>query len=75
MNDVGYLKLPFEGSELQKSILYSSFNDIEDLKYHRGYIEGAVEFHTEEQNPYQVSFFQQGLDLMNKKIRKLEKNI
>ena len=67
MNDIGYLDIPFHGSEAETSI--KTARTKEQLRYRLGYEQGAVAFHTKENNPRQVEFFQSAVNLINKRLK------
>lgn len=77
MNDIGYLKMPYKDSEVERST--KSCNNIESLVYKRDYIIGAIDFHKRENNLYQVEFFSKALKHIDKRIkilnRKTEKGV
>lgn len=68
MNDIGYLDLPFKGSELEITIKTASGDGLQNLLR---YSEMAVDYHTKEQNPKQIIFFQSGVNLISKRLKKL----
>lgn len=68
MNDIGYIDETFEGSICENTIKTSNKDGLKNLLYA---CEGAVIFHTKEQNPKQVIFFQSGINLCNKRLKKL----
>ena len=68
MNDIGYLDLKFQGSECEINIRTAQDWQLKNILT---YAKGAINFHTKEQNPKQVIFFQSGLDLINKRLKRL----
>jgi hypothetical protein len=66
MNDIGYLDLPFHGSELETTIKTARRSGLENLLR---YSEGAVRFHKKELNPKQTDFFQSAVNLINKQLK------
>jgi len=66
VNDIGYLDLKFKGSELETTIRTARKDGLRNLLY---YSEGAVIFHTKEQNPKQIEFFQSAVNLINKRLK------
>ena len=62
MNDIGYLDLPFHGSEMEINI--KTTRTKESLRYRLGYTQGAIDFHTKEQNPKQVDTFLDTTDMI-----------
>lgn len=58
--------------EYKDSIAYNSVMSItrrDNLLYRMGYTKGAIKFHTEEGNAGQIKFFQDELDLINKRLK------
>lgn len=69
MNDVGYdTSLKYKGSHAEASVKTADKDQLKNLK--RAY-EGAVEYHTKENNQSQIEFFTEGLNLVNKRLKSL----
>lgn len=67
MNDIGYENLNYKNSVGYTTVI--SLN-VEQLQYRKGYTEGAIEFHIKNNNPRQVAFFTEELNLINKRLKK-----
>lgn len=68
MNDIGYTDEKFEGSICENTIETADKDGLKNLLY---YSKGAVIYHTKEQNPQQVIFFQSAANLCNKRLKRL----
>lgn len=66
MNDIGYVNITFKGSMNETSIKTASEKQLQNLL---PYYSGAVKYHTKEQNPKQVVFFQAGEKLIKKRLK------
>lgn len=66
MNDIGYIDLEFKDS-VHYSTVMSARKD--ELLCRIRYVEMAISFHTEENNPKQVKFFTDELNLINKRLK------
>ena len=64
-----YLNLPFQNSEAYHSVVGAT---LEQLENRRPYAVMAVNFHAAEGNAEQVEFFKAELELIEKRIHKLE---
>jgi len=62
-----YIDCDFVGSEAWKSAMYC---DKECLKNVESAMKGAINFHTKEGNIGQIKFFSDGLELVQKRIKK-----
>ena len=65
MNDIGYLDLPFKGSECETAIITADKDGLKNLLHAS---EGAIDYHTKEQNPKQIIFFESARDLCNLRL-------
>jgi len=72
MNDIGYENLNYKDSVGYTTVI--SANE-EELRYRKGYTKGAIKFHIKENNPKQIKFFTEELNLINKRLKKYEKNL
>lgn len=71
MNDVGYeTAIKFEDSISYNTLKFAS---AETLLHLKPYYEGAIEYHTKENNISQIEYFSIGLDLLNKRLKRFEK--
>ena len=67
MNDAGYdATITFKDSHLYTEIMYRCRP--ENLKNLKRACEGAVAFHTKENNTSQIKYFSEALKLINKKL-------
>jgi len=64
---MGYIDEEYKGSIAYNSVM--SITNREDLLYRRGYTVGAVEFHKKEGNEGQVKFFQDELNLIDRRLK------
>lgn len=69
MNDIGYEKIEYKNSYAYNTVKSLSK---EELLYRRGYTGGAIKFHEEENNPCQIKFFTDELNLINKRLKRME---
>lgn len=66
MNDIGYSKEKFKGSIAYNTIITASKENLKNLL---PYYKNAIEFHKKENNPNQVEFFIEGLELIKKRLK------
>ena len=66
---MAYLNIPYENSSAYHSVMGAE--TAEQLLYHRGYTEIAIEYHEQEGNAGQVEFFKSELALIDKRLTKL----
>jgi len=69
MNDMGYEKIEYKNSYAYNTV--KSLNK-EQLLYRRDYTEGAIQFHIKENNPNQIKFFRDELNLIQKRLKRME---
>lgn len=67
---IGYIDLDYKGSEAENTV---KSLDLEQLKYRRRYTEMAVDYHVKENNQGQIKFFTDELNLIDKRVKRLEK--
>lgn len=67
MNDIGYdTSIQYKGSCAETTAKCATQDQLKNLKRH---YEMAVIYHTKENNASQISFFSEGLKLVNKRIK------
>lgn len=69
MNDIGYEKIEYKNSYAYNTVKSLSK---EELLYRKGYTEGAIKYHQEENNPNQIKFFQDELNLIKGRLKRME---
>ncbi|APH20907.1 hypothetical protein [Clostridium botulinum] len=66
MNDIGYLKENFKDSISYNNIITATKEELKNLLH---YYEIAIEYHNKENNPNQIKFFTEGLELIKKRLK------
>lgn len=66
MNDIGYEKLDYKGSYAYNTVMGCTK---EQLRYRRGYTQGAIDYHKKENNTSQIKFFTDELNLIDKRLK------
>lgn len=69
MNDIGYIKCNFKDSVSYNTVRNASK---EELLNRLPYVEGAIKFHQNENNPNQIKYFSDQLDLIQKRLNRME---
>ncbi len=64
-----YLDEPFQGSIGWSTVMTSTK---EQLQVRRPFVEGAIRFHTKNENAGQVKFFTEQLELIDKRLKKFK---
>jgi len=64
-----YIDCDYKGSIAYNSVMGASR---ESLLYRMGYTQGAIKYHTENNNQGQVKFFTDELQLINKRLKSLK---
>lgn len=64
---MAYINCDYKGSIAYNSVM--SINKRENLLYRMSYTKNAIKFHTEEVNAGQIKFFQDELNLINKRLK------
>lgn len=66
MNDIGYINIEFKNSQSYNTVKnareYELINRLPYVKY-------AIEYHTKENNPMQVKYFNDELKLIKKRLK------
>ncbi|ATF13663.1 hypothetical protein A616_17245 [Brevibacillus brevis X23] len=65
-----YIDFEYKGSTACHSVM--SIAKKESLLYRKGYTEGAIKYHKEQNNEGQVKFFEEELKLINKRLKTIK---
>jgi len=69
MNDTGYIKCDFKNSISYNTVKTANKGQ---LLNRLPYVEGVIKFHQDENNPNQIKFFQDQLNLIKRRLKRLE---